>query len=123
MKKMANLKRTYIELVKNPDEVKKGGKVELEKLWTPAFMAWGEVRQGVQALMEYEAKAESEFDAVDKLEEFIADVVFDNSITVDDLRKRLHAPDAIKEMRELVGFVTSQGNENDETKEFVAKKG
>ncbi|MFB4471827.1 phage tail assembly chaperone G [Oceanobacillus caeni] len=118
---MANLKRTYIELVKNPEEALKGGEIEIEKIWTPPFLPWKLVRQSIQTLADIEKEATSEIEIIDKLEEIVANDIFMDAITVEDLRERLHAPDGIGALRGVVEFV-AQGNENDETKEFLAKK-
>lgn len=121
---MAKLSRTYIELVKNPDEVLNGGEAEIEKVWTPAFISWGTVRQAMQTLMEYENEAKSEFEVIDKMEEFVANDVFGGKITVDDLRNRLHAPNAIQALKNIVEFVAygDPEQEANETRAFLEKK-
>lgn len=118
---MAKLKRTYIELVKNVEEVKKGGEPELEKVWTPYFLSWGEIRAGMQILMDKEEKSKSEFEIIEQMEDFVANTVFDGTITVKELQDRLHAPDAVRTIQEVIEFVTS-GEESDELKAFLAKK-
>lgn len=118
---MANLKRTYIELVKNVDEVMKGGEPELEKVWTPHFLPWKTVREGMQILMEKEQETTNEFELIEQMEEFIANKIFGGTITVEDLQERLHAPNAMETMRNVIEFVTS-GQESDELRAFLEKK-
>ena|SRR5699024_2790043 len=119
---MAKLKRTYIELVKNVDEVLKGGEPELEKVWTPYFIPWRTVREGMQLLMEKEdGKSTSEIEMIEAMEDFIVNKIFVGQITVEDLQERLHAPNAMKAMQDLIGFVTS-GEESDELRAFLEKK-
>lgn len=118
---MSKLKRTYIELVKNPEEVVKGGEPEIEKVWTPYFIPWKTVRTSMQTLMELEEKGSNDFLMIEKLESVVANDVFAGQITVEDLQERLHAPDAIKTLQGVIEFV-SYGNEGNETRDFLEKK-
>lgn len=118
---MAKLQRTYIELVKNPEEAEKGGEVEVEKVWTPAFIPWRIVRQALQTLSDNEGGKVSDFDMLDRMENFVANDVFKGQITVDDLRDRLHAPNGIEALQGVIEFVSS-GNQKDETRDFLEKK-
>lgn len=118
---MANLKRSYIELVKNPEEVMKGGEPELEKFWTPPFIPFSKVRQAMQMQADFSKnKKITEYEITETLSEFIAKDIFNNQFTVDDLYERLHAPDAMEALQNLLFFVTNGGKE-DETKKFVEK--
>jgi len=118
---MAKLKRTFIELVKNVEEVEKGGEPELEKVWTPYFLPWKTVREGMQILMEKEKSQENDFEMIEAMEEFVVNKVFTGQITVEDLQERLHAPNAMETMQSVVEFVTS-GQESDELRAFLEKK-
>lgn len=118
---MAKLKRTFIELVKNVDEVQKGGEPELEKVWTPHFLPWKTVREGMQILMEKEKYSTNDFEMIEQMEEFIVNKIFPGLITVEDLQERLHAPNAIETMQNVIEFVTS-GQESDELRAFLEKK-
>lgn len=118
---MAKLKRTYIELVKNVDEVLKGGEPELEKVWTPHFIPWRTVREGMQLLMRLEQNTEDDFELIEQMEVFIAERIFGGAITVEDLQERLHAPNALEAMQRVIEFVTS-GQESDELRTFLEKK-
>lgn len=109
-----------IELVKNPDEVLKGGEVEIEKYWTPAFIPFKKVREALQLSQEMEKNDTSELDAVDKLADFIVDV-YGNQFTKDDLFDRIHGPDAIQVMQENLVFVAN-GAQGESTKAFLSKK-
>lgn len=118
---MAKLKRTYIELVKNVDEARKGGEVEIEKVWTPHFIPWKTVRAAMQTLMEMESGEQSEFDMIDTMESVIANDVYAGIITVEDLQERLHAPDAVQTLRGIIEFVSYGHNEKNETRAFLEK--
>jgi|SRR5699024_8989131 len=117
---MANLKRNMIELVKNPEEVLKGGEPEFEKYWTPAFIPFKKVREGLQLSKEFEKDDASELEAMDKLADFTVDV-YGKQFTKDYLLDHLHGPDALRTMQENLMFI-SQGAQNDETKAFLNNK-
>lgn len=120
--KMTNLKRTYIELVKNPEEVIKGGEPEIEKVWTPAFIPWRTVRQALQTLTEAE-ETSSEMEVLEKMENFVANEIYNGQITVDDLGDRLHGPVGIKTLRDVIQFVSyGAQEESNEKKGSPAKK-
>src|SRR5699024_4886879 len=100
----------------------KGGEPELEKVWTPYFIPWKTVREGMQLLMEKEdGESTNDFEMIEEMEEFIVNKIFNGTITIDDLQNRLHAPDAVKTMQEVIEFVTS-GQESDELRAFLEKK-
>jgi len=120
---MANLKRNMIELIKNIDEVEKGGEPVMEKFWTPLFIPFSKVRDALQMQMEIENnKKLTELDTMDKLSEFVAKDIYNNQFTKEDLYTRLHAPDAVNALQSQLMFV-AQGDQTDETKKFLAKKG
>src|SRR5690625_910725 len=118
---MSKLKRTYIELVKNPEEVLKGGEVELEKYWTPAFIPFSIVRDSLGLQSELESGELSELDIMDKLVDFVANNIYGGQFTKDDIYNRLHAPNAIEELQNQILFV-AQGQQSDSTKKFLEKK-
>lgn len=120
---MSKLKRTYIELVKNPEEVLNDGEPEIERVWTPAFIPWKTVKLATKTLMELEKKG-NDFELMEKMEAFVAEDVFAGKITVDDLGERLHAPDAAESLRKIVEFASSGSVEDEleEKKAFLEKK-
>lgn len=120
---MAKLKRNMIELVKNPEEVLKGGEIEFEKFWTPPFLPLEVTYEAIDLMEKIEGgKGEiGEKEMLDLLMEFISSKVYGGQFSSDDLLKRLHAPDAVKELEEQVLFIT-QGQQTEETKKFLAKK-
>ncbi len=122
---MANLKRNMIELVKNPEEVAKGGEVELEKYWTPPFLPLDVTYEAMDLMTKVDELSVKE-DAdprvlLDLLVDFTADKAYGNQFTVDDLKGRLHAPDALQTLQAQVMFI-AQGQQTNETKKFLEKK-
>lgn len=123
---MANLKRNMIELIKNPEEANNGGEVEFEKYWTPVFIPTKVTYEAID-LSEEMGKIESgdsekSFkDAMDMMMDFIAKKAYNNQFTKKDLMDRLHAPDVISTLQEQIMFI-AQGQQSDDTKNFLAKK-
>lgn len=116
---MANLKRNMIELVK---EVKEG-EIITEKFLTPVFIPMSVIYEAMD-LMEKIDDPENEMSekqTVDTLLDFVANKVYKDQFSKDDLVNGLHAPDAINVLQEQVLFI-AQGQQTDATKEFLAKK-
>lgn len=122
---MANLKRNMIELVKNPEEVMKGGEVELEKFWTPPFLPLDVTYEAMDLMTEVERLSEeadaNPRDLLDMLVNFTADKAYGKQFTAEDLKRGLHAPDALQTLQEQVMFI-AQGQQTNETKKFLEKK-
>ena len=117
---MANLKRNMIELIKNPEEVAQGAEVEIEKIWTPAFISLDVTYEAMDLMDKLEDDEEmSSKEVLDLLLDFVGNKIYNGQ--VDNLRKRLHAPDAIKTLQEQVLFI-AQGQQSDATKSFLEKK-
>ena len=120
---MANLKRNMIELVKNVEEVLKGGEVETERFWTPPFIPFAQVREALQLTAEM-ANAEKNIsilgETVDKMADFLVKV-YGNQFTKDDIYERLHGPGAMETLQENIMFI-AQGVESSSTKKFLAAK-
>ncbi|WP_100373073.1 phage tail assembly chaperone G [Bacillus sp. FJAT-45037] len=116
---MAQLKRNVIELVKNVEEVQKGGAVILEKYWTPLFIPFSKVRQALQLQADM-AKDEdaSELEMMEMLADFVAKEIYNNQFTIDDLYDRLHAPDALEALQAQLMFV-AQGDQTNATKKYL----
>ena len=102
------MKRNYIQLVK---DVKEDGTPELETFFTPNFIPFRKVYEAVELL-----DSDSNSDKQNMLESFnfIAEL-YNNEFTTDDLLDRLHAPDALNEIRNQIEFV-SQGYMDEERK-------
>lgn len=119
---MANLKRNMIELVKNVEEVEKGGEVQLEKFWTPPFIPFSKVRDALQLQTEMDKEeGMTELDMMDKLSDFVAKDIYNNQFSKDDIYERLHAPDAVDALQSQLMFV-ARGDQTDQTKKFLEKK-
>lgn len=117
---MANLKRNMIELVK---EVKEG-EVVTEKYLTPIFIPLTVVYEALDLTESLESKNEekqSEREIIDKLLDFVANKVYKDQFTKEELENGLHAPDAIETLKDQILFI-AQGQQTDATKEFLAKK-
>lgn len=110
-----------IELIKNPEEVAKGGEVDLEKFWTPAFIPFSKVRDAISLQTELDDGDLSELDMMDRLADFVAEDIYAKQFAKDDLYNRMHAPNAIETMQEQIMFV-AQGDQSESTKNFLAKK-
>lgn len=120
---MANLKRNMIELVKNPEEAAKGGEVELEKYWTPPYLPFSVTYEALDLMsqiedLEKENKVKEMFDLQ---VEFVAKKAYGEQFTAEELKNRLHAPDALTALQDQIIFI-AQGQQSDDTKKFLAKK-
>src|SRR5699024_7878781 len=123
---MANLKRNMIELVKNPEEVNKGGEVAIERFWTPVHIPLKDMYEALDLSVEMakieSGKSKKRFrDAMDLMMDFIANKEYNGQFTKDDLVVRLHAPDAIYILQEQIGFMAS-GEQSGGTRYFLEKK-
>lgn len=122
---MANLKRNMIELIKNPEEVINGGEVELEKYWTPPFIPLDVTYESMDLMAKLEKMdadgSEDVREMLDMLVDFTANKVYGKQFTEEDLKNRLHAPDALETLQRQVMFI-AQGQQTDETKKFLEKK-
>ncbi|MGD7007625.1 phage tail assembly chaperone G [Metabacillus sp. 84] len=117
---MANLKRNMIELVKDVRE----GEIITEKYLTPVFIPLSVVYQAMDLTSDFEkGKQEmSERELIGKLIDFVANDIYKNQFTKEELENGLHAPDAITILQQQILFV-AQGQQTDETKKFLEKRG
>jgi len=121
---MANLKRNMIELVKNPEDVAKGGELETEKFWTPPFLPLTVTYEAIDLMEKVEKEEEGGNNIREILElmiDFVAQKVYGGQFTKEDLQNKLHAPDAIEALQSQVLFI-AQGQQSEATKNFLAKK-
>lgn len=122
---MANLKRNSIELMK---EIK-GDEVITEKFWTPPFLPLKVVYEAADLMGKYEESDKKEGgmtsaevrSSLEEMSEFVANRVYDEQFTKEDLENRFHAPDAYGSMQEQIRFV-AWGIQTNETKKFLAAK-
>lgn len=119
---MANLKRNMIELVKDIKE----GEIVTEKYLTPIFIPMSVVYEAIDMTQEIDKTDDkenpsSEKDLINKLIDFVANKIYKDQFTKEELFDGLHAPNAITALQEQLIFV-AQGEQTDETKKFLAKK-
>lgn len=115
---MANLKKHTIELVKSVKE----GEIETEMYWTPAFLQYSYVYEAVDLMEDWAKNPNKKKDKV-VIEETADYVVrlYGEQFTKEELLNGLHAPELGERLYEQVRFV-AQGEQNDATKKFLAKK-
>ncbi|PWA08660.1 hypothetical protein DCC39_14575 [Pueribacillus theae] len=118
---MANLKRNMIELIKNPEEVIKGGEPEFDKYWTSPFIPLDVTLEAVDFAEKLENGEITGSESILEMADFVAQKIFNGQFTKDDIRQRLHAPDAIDELQSQIFFV-ARGEQSDATKKFLEKK-
>src|SRR5699024_8899965 len=126
---MAGLKREKIELIKNIDEVNNGAEPEIEKVWTQPFITYGTSIEAVSLLNEItdHENGMSEEDRNDKVIDFLCEKAFGGKITIDDFFNRLPGPgfndgmSGSEMLRHLLFFV-ADGEQTDDTKNFLAGK-
>ncbi|SDX65249.1 phage tail assembly chaperone G [Salimicrobium album] len=118
---MANMKRNMIQLVKNPEEVEKGGEVKLDTYWTPMFLPFSKVRDAIGMQAELDKEGMAELDIMDRLADFVANDIYGAQFTKDDIYDRLHAPDGVEELQNQIMFV-AQGDQSSATKKFLESK-
>lgn len=111
-----------LELVKNPEGVAKGDEPEIEKVWTPAFIPLRVARDAIEVWNEVETnKQMTESEKFDRIAGFVANEIFAGKITTDDIFNRLHAPGGLDILKQQLIFA-AQGQQSDETKNYMAKK-
>jgi hypothetical protein len=116
---MANLKRNMIELVKDVKE----GEIITEKYLTPVFIPLSVVYQAIDLTSDMEKMtSEKETEMIDKLVDFVANDVYKGQFSKEDLINGLHAPNAIETLQQQILFI-ARGQQTEETKNYLAKKG
>lgn len=125
---MSKLKKNMITLIKNPEEVNKGGEPEFERVWTVPFISLRVAREGASLIDElYESEELTEDEKLDKMADFVASKLFGGKITKDDLLDRMPAPGmeghdtALVTIEKQILFAVN-GEQTDETKNFLAEK-
>jgi len=120
---MANLKRNMIKLVKNPEEAMKGNEIEYDTFWTSPFIPASVTYEAMDLADDMEKNEDkiSARETVDLLGTFVADKIYGGQFTLEDIKNKFHGPDLVGKLQEQIVFI-AQGQQNDETKNFLAKK-
>lgn len=95
------LKQMQIELVK---DVKDNGELETEVFYSPKFIPFSKLIKATKTLEAVEDKPEME--AMDEMFQVVADL-YNNQFTAQELMDGLHAPDAVKVIRENIEFIST----------------
>lgn len=125
---MAQLKRNFITLIKNPEGVNKGDEPEFEKVWTPAFLSLRVAQEASSMYLELiDDDGMKESDKFDKLADFVANKIFMGKITKDDIYDRMHSPgfegfSNAKDTLEQQVLFAANGQQSNETRDFLKKK-
>ncbi|VXC08345.1 conserved hypothetical protein [Bacillus sp. 349Y] len=114
---MAKLKRNYIQLVTDVVD----DEPVFKTYYTPAFIPFQQVYEAMDIMETAESGEKSDRELFKDFAVFIAEEIYKKQFTVEELLNGLHAPDAIRVLREQVEFV-AQGNQSDETKKFLQEK-
>lgn len=102
---MAELKRNKIELLKNVEEVEKGGEPVFETYWTPYFIPWRKIREAMALQIKLEKEGGNELEIMDEMADFVANDIYGGRFTKDDLYDRLHCPEGTKVIIQQVQFL------------------
>lgn len=106
-----------IELI---TEVKEGELVT-KKYLTPMFLPLSVVYEAIDLMAEMQnVNVNNEKEMIEKLLAFVADKAYGGQFTKDELFQGLHAPDAMRVLQDQVLFV-ARGDQNDDTKKYLAK--
>ncbi|OEK41308.1 phage tail assembly chaperone G [Staphylococcus saprophyticus] len=95
------LNQMKIELVK---DVKDNGELETEVFYSPKFIPFSKLIRATKTLEKVEDK--SEMEAIDEMFQVVADL-YNNQFTAQELSDGLHAPDAVRVIRENIEFIST----------------
>lgn len=90
-----------IELV---TDVKDNGELVTKEYYTPNFIPFSKLMKATATLDKLEDK--SEMEAMDEMMQVICDL-YNNQFTTDQLMDGLHAPDAVRVIRENIEFIST----------------
>lgn len=116
---MGNVKRNVIHLITGYDEEK--DKPKVKTYYTPPMLSGRLFRSSLEVAKEID-ESKDDFSNLDKLLNFVAVEVYNNQFTVEELEEGIQPYELIKELQEQVFFV-SRGEQSEETKKFLEKKG
>jgi hypothetical protein len=131
------LKRNYIQLVTNPEEVAKGeAKPKFDTYLTPSFIPLEVFYETIEVMEEVEnmeAEAQKKQDEGEKvsavklirqqMDTMMSTVIkiYGGQFDLADLKAGMHAPNMQEELRKQVEFIAS-GQQDEATKKFVESK-
>lgn len=118
---MAELKRNMIELIKNPEEVNKGGEPEIERYWTKSFIPFRVVMEAFELDEELKNGKLKESEKLLKMANFVAEEAYGGAFTAEYLLDHLHAPNGAEELQKQIAFIAT-GGQTEETKKFLREK-
>lgn len=112
------MKRNFIKLVDNVKEVnEKGAEPQFKTYLTPSFIPLRKIIEATTVLAEVEENGEGKM--IEQMLQTVADI-YNNQFEVSDILDKLHAPDAMLEIRKQIEWA-SQGVMDDERKKELAK--
>ena len=94
-------KQMSIELIQ---EVKDNGELVTQEFKSPTFIPFSKLMKDTKQLEKLEDK--SEMEAMDEMMQVICDL-YNNQFTPDQLMDGLHAPDAVRVIRENIEFIST----------------
>lgn len=116
-------KRNFIKLAQLDDngEVKldTNGNPKVETFITPTHISFRKIYDASDLMDGGQDENKSSKEAMDEMLDMVVDI-YDKQFTKDDLLDRLHAPDAVEELQQQIGFI-AEGQIDDERKKQLAK--
>lgn len=94
-------KQMSIELIQDVNE---NGELVTKEYQTPKFIPFSKLMKATKQLEKLEDK--SEMEAMDEMMQVICDL-YNNQFTPDQLMNGLHAPDAVRVIRENIEFIST----------------
>lgn len=100
----------FIELIK---DIKEDGEVETKVYFTPKFIPFSKLIAITDKLQEIEKVDESdkeneksETETIKEMFKLVAEDIYNNQFTSEELMDGLHAPEAIKTVQEQIAFIS-----------------
>lgn len=103
-------KQMSIELIQDVNE---NGELVTKEYQTPKFIPFSKLMKATKKLEKLEDK--SEMEAMDEMMQAICDL-YNNQFTTEELMDGLHAPDAVRVIRENIEFISTGELPKAETK-------
>lgn len=103
-------KQMSIELIQDVNE---NGELVTKEYQTPKFIPFSKLMKATEKLEKLEDK--SEMEAMDEMMQVICDF-YNNQFTTEELMDGLHAPDAVRVIRENIEFISTGELPKAETK-------
>lgn len=107
-------KQTKLHFIELITDVKDNGEVETKVYFTPKFIPFSKLMQITDRLQEIEKleeadkeeKNQSETETIKEMFKLVAEDIYNNQFTAEELMDGLHAPEAIKTVQEQIGFIS-----------------